>query len=264
MNNIKILLLIVITLGCIQPMLSSNVNYVMLSIIPNDMYWNVQLILLDTQNEPAAADGEVYLRVFTDNRTLYQEKFNIYKENFTIEKPYYSWKIKVSDIKKVYPSEAIGKAEVIFKTDNRTINNVIEVPLVVYTKEEMERLFIDNSKKYSKSKEISGLKVTLVRGGYFNYDIDTDMEFRINYEIKNLKSETKNYNPFDSFVIIDSVQYSSMYNSITSTTIYPNSSLEGYIIFDDISQNLTNKTMKVILGSTIYNGIKNFEFEIKI
>lgn len=215
------------------------------------------------------SDGSLTMNIYDDeDAVLYTQQLKVKASEF---KDYgyvitgtpigkaYEWRVPVEDIKKGSSFIGFGKAILTFVTsEGKTLNaedNLVQIP--TYTDEELEDMAEDDYHNFSKNidKKITkgSFSVKVTKVGYFNqylYGISTEY-FRVDMIIENVGSESEYFMP-DGVVIIDNKnnQYPSSYLGTLDlfSTVYPQSKIEGYLLFEDIPKSVTINKLVFELG----------------
>lgn len=216
-------------------------------------------------------DGKVNLKI-TDNsdKTVYASRFDVKSSQFVdyrlqltgepIGKAY-EWKVSYSSIQKGMSS--MGSAYLTFITPNgKNLNaDTTLFDLPSYTQEEIEQLYenqyFETAKTINQSMSEGDFEVTLSKVGQFKYlDYDKEIKyFRADVKVKNIGSESKSFNGYDAAMIIGSNQYSVSYRSeFEGINIYPGVIKEGYLLFEDVPENITGE-VKIVAGSAFWYSV---------
>jgi hypothetical protein len=143
-----------------------------------------------------------------------------------------------------------------------------------YTSEEIKQMWeaeYDKNSKFSREVISKGnFEVTLVKYGFFeHYDISNDnkTDFRADIKVKNIGSELHCYDVDNAKIISGSNEYSeSLYSNfgIWNNCIEAGFVQEGYIVYDNVPQNLTGQ-IKINVGADEFNNKNDFyEFTVTL
>jgi len=216
-------------------------------------------------------DGKVNLKIIDNSdKTVYTSLFDVKSSQFVdyqfqltgepIGKAY-EWKVSYSSIQKGMSS--MGNAYLTFITQNgKNLNaDTTLFDLPSYTQEEIEQLYenqyFETAKTIDQTLTEGDFEVTLAKAGYFKY-LNYDKEiryFRADIKVKNIGSESKSFNSYDAAMIIGSNQFSASYRSeFEGINIYPGVIKEGYLLFEDVPENITGE-VKIIAGSAFWYSV---------
>ncbi len=221
-------------------------------------------VLLDEDDFDVAANGHVKIEILDDkNDTLYYDEFDVKAEDYVEEyipslKQYvkeYRWYVPYSFIKKGSALYGIGTAILTFTTEDGRVlidyDKTTDVP--IYDEEEFEWVAENTynmlSHTVGTSQEVGNISVRVTRAGEYQYYLwgyILDL-YRVDFEIKNLGNKTTCFDP-PSIFLVDKYgnEYEIMDEGILNETsrMLPGEVKEGYILFEDVPDNVTSLWLK--------------------
>jgi len=225
--------------------------------------------LEDEDGINTVSDGSATINIYDeDNKNLYTQQFEVsssdfmdygYKITGTGIGKAYEWRIPLDNIEKGSSSFGFGTATLVFVTpEGLSLNaedNLVQIP--TYSEEELENIsennYEDNAKSINKKITKGIFSVTVTRAGYFTeilYGISTEY-YRIDMVVENIGSESEYFMPSGVVLIDDSnKQYDYTYGGTLNTfsTVYADSQIDGYLLFDDIPKTVSINKLSFELG----------------
>jgi len=235
--------------------------------------------LWDSYRQYTTSDGTAHIRIVNSNgMTVYQGTFNTMIEDFN----WYTWTLTGEELlacKLNVPMAAINKsfssagtAYIEFRTASDKFEEldaaVYDLP--TYTEEEAgafyEEAYDEDKTTVNQMKSDYGLEVTVLSAGRFTHRpygtwSGETTNFRIDLKVKNLMSEKQSFSPsYGGVIVADGKQYEAeLFVSDIDGYIFPGVTVEGYLLFDDISVS----DFKFIIEDEPSFGDK-FEFDIDL
>ena len=241
--------------------------------------------LEDKDGVNTVSDGSVKLQIFDElNSSIYYRVFNVKASDFVdyqikltgagIGKAY-EWRVPIDDIEKGISLIGFGRGVLTFTTPQGKSLSAENVGIEIrsYTEEEIENMYeaeYENSSTTINKKITKGnFEITVVKVGFFNsYQLYVvNQYFRLDIEVKNIGDESDYFLP-NSVVIIDSqsIQYENSYLGTLDlySTIYPDVTKTGYLLFNDIPKTETSLRLLFELGYDEYFNPYLFEYNIDL
>jgi len=199
------------------------------------------------------------------NKTVYESQFDVNKNQF-VDYEYrltsigigkaFEIKISFNDIEKGMSD--YGNAFLTFTTINgKTMTSetfLFEIPS--YTSEEIEEIYetryIESAKTSGDNVKKGNFDVTLVRYGYYTHtEWDEEVtDFRADIEVENIGNDENIFSIYSGALIVENKQYDVGFEStFEGYNIYPGVVKEGYLIFDDVPEDLSGEA-NLIVGSS--------------
>lgn len=296
MNKITILLiaLIVISVGLLSGCQEQSgvftstkppVNINLFASVPEGELIRFYFVLEDADGRNTIYDGHVSMKIFDDfDNSLYNEEFDVKSSEFIdyefrltgkdIGKAY-EWRVLDVDIEKGISLLGFGRAVLVFITpDLKSLHaedTLVQIP--TYTEEELENIYegeyVISSTSINKRLTKGNFEITVTNVGYFDkYEVGVmNRYFRVDMEVKNVGSESDYFLP-SGVVIIDSqsIQYEYTYGGTLDmfSTVYPDVTKKGYLLFENIPDTETFLRLVFELGYDMNFNPYVFEYAINL
>lgn len=231
--------------------------------------------LRDQYGQEISSSGTVRMRIYDmGGKKVYESLFNITEENFTKKEFGYEgsegyrlgfeWLIPKSEINKSTYSSGTAKLTFITDKDSYFYVDEYDVPLAVYSAEELEEIhyqhYLANSSFVNQSVSIGNYQIILERAGYIESESGSE-NFRADLSVKNIGALEHNFLTEDARLNYNGYYYPTYESSSQVIHLYSGESKNFTLLWDWAPHDMSDQIELTAGSYTTQQGAKiNYNF----